>query len=262
MKITRRQFVRGGVAAFTVSFAVPEFLSDLARAQGARSRNLVVFYLGGGNDSLSMLIPYNDAFYYSRRPTLAVPAGSVLQIGSDSSRVALGLHPRLTGLKQLFDQGRLAFVQRTGYANQSRHLVDGRSEIPARPGLGRTVPRLAAVSGRPTGGLERNRGLSARPSSGTRAGSRDRQPRRLCVLEPKFWRRGSGGTSDGAAHQLARARRSSRDRVRLRECGGCHGHLGPRGHGRAVHAVDDISEYRPGPGPPGGCRRDGQGHRH
>src|SRR5436190_22398208 len=107
MKITRRQFVRGGVAAFTVSFAVPEFLSDLARAQGARSRNLVVFYLGGGNDSLSMLIPYNDAFYYSRRPTLAVPAGSVLQIGSDSSRVALGLHPRLTGLKQLFDQGRL-----------------------------------------------------------------------------------------------------------------------------------------------------------
>ncbi len=120
MKVTRRQFVKGGVAAFTVTFAAPEFLSDLARAQGARSRNLVVLYLSGGNDSLSMVVPYNDRFYYSRRPTIAVPAGQVLQIGTDSSRVALGLHPRLTGLKQIFDQGRLALIQRTGYENQSR----------------------------------------------------------------------------------------------------------------------------------------------
>jgi uncharacterized protein (DUF1501 family) len=120
MNVTRRQFVKGGVAAFTVTFAAPEFLSDLARAQGAHVRNLVVLYLSGGNDSLSMLMPYNDPFYYSRRPTIAVPAGQVLQIGTDSSRVALGLHPRLTGLKQIFDQGRLALIQRTGYENQSR----------------------------------------------------------------------------------------------------------------------------------------------
>jgi uncharacterized protein (DUF1501 family) len=120
MKVTRRQFVKGGVAAFTVTFAAPEFLSDLALAQGAHTRNLVVLYLSGGNDALSMLVPYNDPFYYSRRPTLAVPAGQVLQIGSDSSRVSLGLHPRLTGLKQIFDQGRLALIQRTGYENQSR----------------------------------------------------------------------------------------------------------------------------------------------
>jgi uncharacterized protein (DUF1501 family) len=120
MKVTRREFVKGGVAAFTVTFAAPEFLSDLARAQGARTRNLVVLYLSGGNDALSMLVPYNDPFYYSRRPTLAVPAGQVLQVGADSSRVALGLHPRLTGLKQIFDQGRLALIQRTGYENQSR----------------------------------------------------------------------------------------------------------------------------------------------
>ena len=57
MNVTRRQFVKGGVAAFTVTFAAPEFLSDLARAQGARARNLVVLYLGGGNDALSTLDP-------------------------------------------------------------------------------------------------------------------------------------------------------------------------------------------------------------
>jgi uncharacterized protein (DUF1501 family) len=125
MKVTRRQFVKGGMAAFTVTFAAPEFLSDLALAQGAHVRNLVVLYLGGGNDSLSMLAPYNDPFYTSRRPTLAVPAGQVLQIGTDASKVALGLHPRLTGLKQIFDQGRLALVQRTGYPNQSRSHFQG-----------------------------------------------------------------------------------------------------------------------------------------
>jgi uncharacterized protein (DUF1501 family) len=125
MRVTRRQFVKGGMAAFTVTFAAPEFLSDLARAQGVHVRNLVVLYFGGGNDSLSMLAPYNDPFYTSRRPTLAVPAGQVLQIGTDSSNVALGLHPRLTGLKQIFDQGRLAFVQRTGYPNQSRSHFQG-----------------------------------------------------------------------------------------------------------------------------------------
>src|SRR4029079_19186939 len=72
------------------------------------------------NDSLSMLIPYNDPFYTSRRPSLAVPAGQVLQIGTDSARIALGLHPRLTGLRDIFNQGHLALVQRTGYENQSR----------------------------------------------------------------------------------------------------------------------------------------------
>jgi uncharacterized protein (DUF1501 family) len=120
MKISRRQFVKGGVAAFTVTFAAPEFLSDLARAQGARTRNLVVLNLSGGNDALSMLVPYNDPNYYSRRPTIAIPAGQVIQIGSDASNVALGLHPRLTGIKQIFDQGRLALIQRTGYENQTR----------------------------------------------------------------------------------------------------------------------------------------------
>jgi uncharacterized protein (DUF1501 family) len=125
MNVTRRRFIRGGAAAFTVTFAAPEFLSELARAQGATSRNLVVLYLSGGNDALSMLVPYTDPFYYSRRPTIAVPAGNVLRIGADGSNAQLGLHPRLTGFKQMFDAGRLAFVQRTGYANQSRSHFQG-----------------------------------------------------------------------------------------------------------------------------------------
>lgn len=122
---TRREFVKGGVAAFTFSFAAPAFLSDLARAQGANSRNLVVLYLSGGNDTLSMVIPYTDAQYYARRPVLGIPAAKVLQIGSDKAGNPLGLNPHLPGLKTIFDAGRLALIQRTGYPNSSRSHFQG-----------------------------------------------------------------------------------------------------------------------------------------
>lgn len=125
MNFSRRQFVKGGVTAFTFGFAAPQVLCDIAFAQGVPSRNFVVVYLSGGNDSLSTIIPYRDPFYASRRPTIAMPAANVLQIGTDSSGVELGMHARLTGLKSIFDAGKLAIVQRTGYANQSRSHFTG-----------------------------------------------------------------------------------------------------------------------------------------
>jgi uncharacterized protein (DUF1501 family) len=135
MTITRRQFVKGGLAAFTVSFAGTTVLSRAAHAQSASSRNLVVLYLGGGNDALSTVIPYTDPAYFSRRPTIAVPAANVLQLGTDRAGIALGLHPRLTGLRAIFDQGRLAIVQRTGYPNQSRsHFLGNDIWSTADPG--------------------------------------------------------------------------------------------------------------------------------
>jgi len=120
MAMTRRDFLRNGVGAFTIGLAAPAFLTELAHAQGAGSRSLVVLYFGGGNDALSTLVPYNDPFYYSRRPTIAIPAGEVVQIGSDRNNTALGLHTRLAGLRGIFDEGRLAIIQRTGYENSSR----------------------------------------------------------------------------------------------------------------------------------------------
>ena len=49
-----------------------------------------------------------------------MPAGQVLQVGTDAAGHALGLHPRLAGLRSVFNEGRLALVQRTGYPNSSR----------------------------------------------------------------------------------------------------------------------------------------------
>ena len=125
MRLTRRELLKGGVAAFTVGFSAPGFLTEVARTQGAASRSLVVLYLSGGNDALSTLVPYTDAAYYSRRPSLAIPAGNVLQIGTDSAGHALGFHPRLTGLKRIYDSGRLALIQRTGHQFSSRSHFQG-----------------------------------------------------------------------------------------------------------------------------------------
>jgi len=135
--MNRREFVRGGVAAFTFSFAAPAFLSDLARAQGSARRNLVVLYLSGGNDALSMVVPYNDPQYYARRPVLGIPAGNVLQIGTDRAGNALGLNPRLTGLRTIFNAGNLALIQRTGYENSSRSHFQG-TDIWATANVGNT----------------------------------------------------------------------------------------------------------------------------
>ena len=120
MAISRRLFIRNGVATISLGMTAPAFLTAIAQAQGIRTRNLVVVYLGGGNDSLNTLISYQDPSYYSRRPSIAIPAGQVLQVGADGSGRALGLHPRLGGLLSVFNEGRLALVQRTGYQNSSR----------------------------------------------------------------------------------------------------------------------------------------------
>ncbi len=125
MPFTRREFMRGGAAAFTVGFAAPSFLCDVAKAQSVTGRSLVVLYLSGGNDALSTLVPYTDPSYYSRRPGVAVPSDSVIPIGTDASGAALGLHPNLTGLKSIFDAGRLAIIQRTGYTDSSRSHFRG-----------------------------------------------------------------------------------------------------------------------------------------
>ena len=125
MGMTRRTFFKNGVTAFTLGFAAPRLLTDLALAQSMSGRSLVVLYLGGGNDALSFLVPYTDGAYYSRRPTQAVEASTVLPIGSDSNGNALGLHPRLGGFKSMYDAGQVAIIQRTGYPDASRSHFRG-----------------------------------------------------------------------------------------------------------------------------------------
>src|ERR1041384_5812192 len=94
MRISRRLFIRDGVATVTLGLTAPSFLTAIAQAQGlSSSRRLVVVYLGGGNDALNTLVSYQDPSYYNRRPSIAIPAGQVLQVGTDAAGRATGPRP-------------------------------------------------------------------------------------------------------------------------------------------------------------------------
>lgn len=82
---------------------------------GIPDRILVVLELLGGNDGLNTVVPYASGRYYDLRPQLAIAQPEVLPLNGQ-----VGLHPSLTGLQQLFQQGRLAILQGVGYPNPNR----------------------------------------------------------------------------------------------------------------------------------------------
>ena len=144
--LTRREFVRGGVAAFTVSFAAPAFLSDLARAQGALARNLVVLYLSGGNDALSTLVPYTDPQYYAAVRRSRSRRRTCCRSAATRGGNALGLHPRLTGLQD--------DLQRRPAGDHSAHRLSELEPL-AFPGHRHLVARRIPRSPQGTGWLGR-----------------------------------------------------------------------------------------------------------
>ncbi len=123
MPISRRQLLKTGAATVAVGLAVPPWLAKMVWAEGSAdsaaapgaARTLVVVQLTGGNDGLNTVIPYSNDAYRRSRPTLGLPDDRVLHLTDD-----IGLHPAMTGMKSLYDQGRLAIVQGVGYPNPNR----------------------------------------------------------------------------------------------------------------------------------------------
>lgn len=96
-------------------------LQRLAAASD-NDRVLVLIQLHGGNDGLNTIIPIDQyAEYYQLRPNLAIPDnGKRKYIDLDLTlNVAdqVGLHPDLTHMKALYDQGKLNIIQNVAYEN-------------------------------------------------------------------------------------------------------------------------------------------------
>jgi len=85
---------------------------------GGEYKALVCLLMGGGNDSYNMLIPRGNAEYteYAAvRSGLAIPQEDILPINPEvTDGREFGLHPSLTGLKDIFEQGNAAFISNVG----------------------------------------------------------------------------------------------------------------------------------------------------
>jgi uncharacterized protein (DUF1501 family) len=120
---TRRKFliasgVAGGGALATGAGAIglAELLRTAGRDDVDRSGlKLVIVTLYGGNDGLNTVVPYADPQYHALRPELAYKPEDVLHLNRH-----LGLNRGLSGLKRLWDKGRLAIVLGTGYPRPDR----------------------------------------------------------------------------------------------------------------------------------------------
>lgn len=122
MAISRRDFVKGGVALVSIGTIANSFLKGAVAfaaqhpqeiAPALAGKTLILVQMAGGNDGLNTLVPATDPVYRSSRPGLALPEAAVLPVDD-----GLGLHPALEGLHALYGEGRLAIVRGVGYPNQ------------------------------------------------------------------------------------------------------------------------------------------------
>jgi uncharacterized protein (DUF1501 family) len=118
MALTRREFLcRSFGAIGAAALAFERFGLIQAFAQSADYKALVCIFLFGGNDSGNVVIPFDDyASYANARAVsgVAIPQSSLLQIDVPSVGSRFGLHPSLTGLNDLWGQGKAAVVCNVG----------------------------------------------------------------------------------------------------------------------------------------------------
>jgi uncharacterized protein (DUF1501 family) len=116
MVIKRREFLQIGSLA-TTALMVPKFLKAFEGKNMVPAGNkvLVILQLSGGNDGLNTVIPFRNDIYYRSRPRLGIEKTKILSLTDEA-----GLHPALSGLKELYDDGSLGILNSVGYPNPDR----------------------------------------------------------------------------------------------------------------------------------------------
>lgn len=97
---------------------VPAFLKPfeaLALEDLSRHKNLVVIQLSGGNDGLNTVVPFGNDIYYQKRRSIAIKPQELIKLNDMQ-----GLHPQLSALKEIYDQGWMTIINDVGYPNPDR----------------------------------------------------------------------------------------------------------------------------------------------
>ena len=137
MKLSRRDFIKasfGSLAYISATATVPVWVAKSAHGLGVgelEDRILVLLQMGGGNDGLNMVIPYQDDRYYNARPNIGI-ASEYHELGDGLN----ALRPRMGDLKNWYNDGYMAVLQNVGYPNPnlSHFLSTDYYEFGASPG--------------------------------------------------------------------------------------------------------------------------------
>jgi uncharacterized protein (DUF1501 family) len=184
MLINRRKFLTLGSLA-TGTLMLPKFLKAFEGPAFGMSGNkvLVVLQLSGGNDGLNTVIPVRNDIYYRERPGLAIAKEKTLILNGEA-----GLHPSLTNLKSLFDEGNLSILNNVGYPNPDRshfrsmdiwQTASNSNEYLSSGWVGRYLDAQCTGCSKPTQALEMDDMLSLALSGDQMKGIAVRDPKRL-----------------------------------------------------------------------------------
>ncbi|MBI1343230.1 MAG: DUF1501 domain-containing protein [Terrimonas sp.] len=207
MYIKRRAFLQAGSLA-TASLFLPRFLKPLDGVTAVPPGNkvLVILQFSGGNDGLNTVIPsYND-IYYRSRPKLGLEKSKILSLTDE-----VGLHPALTGLKDLYDDGSLGILNSVGYPNPDRshfrsmdiwHTASSSRDYWSTGWLGRYLDAQCSGCDKPTYALELDDMLSLALKGENNNAIAMRDPRRLYgTANEKFFRQVMATHQDEAGEQ-------------------------------------------------------------
>lgn len=155
---SRRRFLLATGSALATAQATQVWAQPAPAGARLASGRLIVVFLRGAYDGLSALVPYADADYYSLRPNIAIAAPD----GSMQTALKLdntfALHPALSPLLPLWQQGVLGFVPAAGLPAPNRSHFDAQYQMEiAQSGKTSATPgwlnKVAALNGSATSAL-------------------------------------------------------------------------------------------------------------
>lgn len=151
--LSRRDLLKASSGAVALAGLPPGVRIALA-ASGAPL--LVVVFLRGAADLLSLVAPSGNAEYQAARPTLAIAAsgtGAGIALTGALDGQSFRLHPAATGLAGLYDAGQLAIIHAAGLVStnrshfQSQEMMErGYADAETAPANGWIARHLASVS--------------------------------------------------------------------------------------------------------------------
>ncbi|MCF6350991.1 MAG: DUF1501 domain-containing protein [Flavobacteriaceae bacterium] len=117
----RRTFIKNTIPlAFSPLFVESMIRQKVSKMFGINNapedfenRKLLIINLFGGNDGLNTVVPLDQYdLYQSHRPLIKLERSDLIRLNGEAG---LGLHPRMTGFKNLYDEGKLNVIQSVGY---------------------------------------------------------------------------------------------------------------------------------------------------